>query len=68
MDAIHTLQAIELEGRTATKAEQETLSRYVGWGGLADAFDPDNKAWESEFLELRTALSPRSTILPGPPP
>ena len=58
MDAIHTLQAIELEGRTATKAEQETLSRYVGWGGLADAFDPDNKAWESEFLELRTALSP----------
>ena len=57
MDAIHTLQAIELEGRTATKAEQETLSRYVGWGGLADAFDPDNKAWESEFLELRTALS-----------
>ena len=58
MDAIHTLQAIELEGRTATKAEQETLSRYVGWGGLADAFDPDNKAWESEFLELRAALSP----------
>ena len=58
MDAIHTLQAIELEGRTATKAEQETLSRYVGWGGLADAFDPDNKAWECEFLELRTALSP----------
>ena len=58
MDAIHTLQAIELEGRTATKAEQEILSRYVGWGGLADAFDPDNKAWESEFLELRAALSP----------
>ena len=58
MDAIHTLQAIELEGRTATKEEQETLSRYVGWGGLADAFDPDNKAWESEFLELRAALSP----------
>ena len=58
MDAIHTLQAIELEGRTATKEEQEILSRYVGWGGLADAFDPDNKAWENEFLELRAALSP----------
>ena len=58
MDAIHTLQAIELEGRTATKEEQELLSRYVGWGGLADAFDPDNKAWENEFLELRAALSP----------
>ena len=58
MDAIHTLQAIELEGRTATKEEQETLSRYVGWGGLADAFDPDNKAWENEFLELRAALPP----------
>ena len=58
MDAIHTLQAIELEGRTATKEEQEILSRYGGWGGLADAFDPDNKAWENEFLELRAALSP----------
>ena len=58
MDAIHTLQAIELEGRTATKEEQEILSRYVGWGGLADAFDPDTKAWENEFLELRAALSP----------
>ena len=58
MDAINTLQAIELEGRTATPAEQEILSRYVGWGGLADAFDPDKPDWANEFLELQAALTP----------
>ena len=58
MDAIHTLQAIELEGRTATKAEQEILSRYVGWGGLADAFDENKPNWSDEFAELYATLSP----------
>ena len=58
MDAINTLQAIELEGRSATLEEQEILSRYVGWGGLADAFDPDKANWSSEFLELQAALTP----------
>ena len=58
MDAINTLQAIELEGRTATKAEQEILSRYVGWGGLADAFDPEKADWRSEYAELKELLTP----------
>ena len=45
MDAITTLKAIESEGRQATKKEQEILSRYVGWGGLADAFDDSKSGW-----------------------
>ena len=49
MEAINTLQGIELEGRSATPAEQEILSRYVGWGGLPDAFDPDKPGWTEEF-------------------
>ena len=58
MDAINTLQGIELEGRTATPEEQEILSRYVGWGALADAFDPDKPSWTDEYLELKAALTP----------
>ena len=58
IEAINTLQGIELEGRTATPAEQEILSRYVGWGGLSDAFDPDKPGWTEEFLELQAALTP----------
>ena len=38
--------------------EQEVLSRYVGWGALADAFDPDKPEWANEFLELQAALTP----------
>ncbi len=58
IEAINTLQGIELEGRSATPAEQEILSRYVGWGGLPDAFDPDKPGWTEEFLELQAALTP----------
>ena len=58
MEAINALQGIELEGRSATPAEQEILSRYVGWGGLPDAFDPDKPGWTEEFLELQAALTP----------
>ena len=58
MDAIYTLKTIENEGRSATPAEQETLSRYVGWGGLADAFDPDKREWSGEYKELQAALTP----------
>ena len=58
MDAINTLQTIELENRLATPEEQEVLSRYVGWGGIPQAFEEGNDAWASEFLELYTALSP----------
>ena len=58
MDAIYTLKTIERENRSATPEEQETLSRYVGWGGLSDAFDPDKREWSGEFKELEAALTP----------
>ena len=58
LDAIETLKAIEAEGRSATLAEQEILSRYVGWGGLADAFDANKAAWTQEYKELQAALTP----------
>ena len=58
MDAITTLKAIESEGRQATREEQEILSRYVGWGGLPDAFDASKSGWASEYQELKAALTP----------
>jgi len=58
LNAIHALKDIELEKRSATPKEQEILSRYVGWGGLPQAFDPDNKQWTNEYLELNAALAP----------
>ena len=58
LDAIETLKAIETEGRSATPEEQETLSRYVGWGGLADAFDANKAAWTQEYKALQAALTP----------
>ena len=57
IEAIRTLQAIEAEGRSATPEEQEILSQYVGWGGLADAFDPDKDSWTKEYKELKGLLS-----------
>ena len=58
MDAINLLHELELDGRDATPEEQEVLSRYVGWGGLADAFDEKKDSWAGEFRELYAALSP----------
>ena len=58
MEAISTLKQIEAEGRNATPEEQETLSRYVGWGGLADAFDENKADWSKEYTELKEALTP----------
>ena len=58
MDAIKLLQELEFEGRQATPEEQEVLSRYVGWGGLADAFDESKPNWALEFQELYATLSP----------
>ncbi|MGN0977753.1 MAG: helicase SNF2, partial [Faecousia sp.] len=58
MDAITTLKTIESEGRQATPEEQEILSRYVGWGGLPDAFDSSKSGWASEYQELIAALTP----------
>lgn len=58
MDAIHMLQILEAENRNATLEEQEILSKYVGWGGLADAFDESKSSWSAEYQELKNALSP----------
>ena len=56
--AIATLKQIEAEGRNAIPEEQHILSQYVGWGGLADAFDPEKAGWRVEYDELKNALSP----------
>ncbi len=56
--AIQTLRKIESEGRLATPEEQEILSRYVGWGGLPQAFDENNPQWAEEFTQLQKLLSP----------
>ena len=58
IEAITTLHAIERESRNATPDEQEILSRYTGWGSLADAFDPDKADWVKEYRELNKLLSP----------
>ena len=58
MAAINLLKELEFEGAQATPKQQEILSRYVGWGGLADAFDESKDNWKDEFAELYTALSP----------
>ena len=58
MDAINLLKELEFENRQATPEEQEILSRYVGWGGLSDAFDESKPAWAKEFAELYATLSP----------
>ena len=55
--AIRTLRALEAEDRSATLQEQETLSRYVGWGGIPQAFDAQNEDWRKEYAELKALLS-----------
>ena len=57
VDAIRTLEKIEGENRIATPEEQEILAKYVGWGGLADAFDETKANWASEYQELKSLLS-----------
>ena len=58
MDAINLLKELEFDGRQATPEEQNILSKYVGWGGLADAFDENKPNWSDEFTELYATLSP----------
>ena len=58
MDAIKLLKELEFEGAQATPEQQAVLSRYVGWGGLADAFDETKDNWKNEFAELYATLSP----------
>ena len=57
IEAIRTLFQLKQEHRGATAEEQTVLSQYVGWGGLADAFDPDKSNWVSEYTELKGLLS-----------
>ena len=57
IEAIRTLFKLEQEHRGATAEEQQVLSRYVGWGGLADAFDPGKDSWTKEYAELKGLLS-----------
>ena len=55
--AIQLLQELESTGQQATAEQQEVLSRYVGWGGLADAFDPSKDSWSKEYTTLKNLLS-----------
>ena len=55
--AIQTLKQIEEEGRQARPDEQEILSRYVGWGGLPQAFDAENASWQKEYQQLKSLLT-----------
>ena len=57
IEAIRTLFKLEQEHRGATAEEQQILSQYVGWGGLADAFDPNKDGWAKEYTELKGLLS-----------
>ena len=57
IQAVRTLFKLEQEHRGATAEEQQVLSRYVGWGGLADAFDPGKDSWTKEYAELKGLLS-----------
>ena len=58
MAAITVLKQIEAENRFATSEEQQILSKYVGWGGIPDAFDENKTGWEKEYRELKTTLTP----------
>jgi N12 class adenine-specific DNA methylase/archaellum component FlaC len=57
VEAIRVLKQIENEERTATPEEQETLSKYVGWGGIPQAFDEQNEKWSKEYTELKELLT-----------
>lgn len=58
INAIKLLKSLEADGSQAIFEQQEVLSRYVGWGGLAEAFDPSKENWQNEYSELKTILSP----------
>ena len=58
INAIRLLKELEAAGQQASPEQQEVLSRYVGWGGLSDAFDPEKPAWASEYAQLKELLTP----------
>ena len=57
IEAIQTLRTLEQEHRGATAEEQQVLAQYVGWGGLADAFDPNKENWSAEYTQLKGLLT-----------
>ena len=59
ISAIKTLKNIESENRQATQEEKEALSKYVGWGGISQAFSDNNEKWSKEYLELKELLTPQ---------
>lgn len=58
VEAIRTLKKIEAENRLATMDDQKILSKYAGWGGIAEVFDEKNSAWEKQYKELKELLTP----------
>ena len=58
INAIRLLKELEVAGQQASPEQQEVLSRYVGWGGLADAFDPEKPTWALEYAQLKELLTP----------
>ena len=58
VNAIRLLKELEANGQQASPEQQEILSRYVGWGGVPDAFDPDNESWSKEYAQLKELLTP----------
>ena len=58
VNAIRLLKELEAAGQQASPEQQEVLSRYVGWGGLSDAFDPEKTAWALEYAQLKELLTP----------
>ncbi len=63
IQAIRLLNKLELENRFATSEEQEVLSKYVGWGGIPEAFDERNSSWANEYLELKNILDDEAYVL-----
>ena len=62
VNAIRLLKELEAAGQQASPEQQEVLSRYVGWGGLSDAFDPEKPAWASEYAQLKELLTPEEYV------
>lgn len=62
IEAIKTLKVIEEENRLATPEEQKILAKYVGWGGMAQAFDINSTGWNSEYAELKALLTPEEYV------
>ena len=62
INAIRLLKELEAAGQQASPEQQEVLSRYVGWGGLSDAFDPEKPAWASEYAQLKELLTPEEYV------